>query len=62
MGSPLVRFRLPIGRPPAHLRRDTDRTCVELVRRLTAAGCTINGRPIGHALATVRASFTEVLT
>ena len=57
MGSPLVRFRVSVGRPPAHLRQDTDRVCVELIRRLSDTGCTINCRPIGEALA----STMEVL-
>ena len=61
LGSPLVRMRLPVGRPPAGLRHDTDRTCSEIVRRLSAAGYAINGRPIAEALAAVRASFVKVL-
>ena len=61
MGSPLVRFRVSVGRPPAHLRQDTDRVCAELIRRLSDTGFTINGRPVGEALASLRASTMEVL-
>ena len=61
MGSPLVRFRVSVGRPPAQLRQDTDRVCVELIRRLSDTGYTINGRPVGEALASLRASTMEVL-
>ena len=61
MGSPLVRFRLSVRRPPAHLRQDTDRVCAELIRRLSDTGFTINGRPVGEALARLRASTMEVL-
>jgi hypothetical protein len=61
MGSPLVRFRVSVGRPPAHLRHDTDRVCAELIRRLSDAGFTINGRLLGPALASLRSSTMEVL-
>ena len=61
MGSPLVRFRVSVGRPPAHLRQDTDRVCAELIRRLSDTGYTVNGRPVGEALASLRASTMEVL-
>ena len=61
MGSPLVLFRVSVGRPPAHLRQDTDRVCAELIRRLSDTGYTINGRPVGEALASLRASMIQVL-
>ena len=60
MGSPLVRMRLPVGRPPAHLRRDTDRVCLKLVTRMAAAGYTINGRPLA-TLIRLRVSLSKVL-
>jgi len=61
MGSPLVRFRVSVGRPPVQLRQDTDRVCAELIRRLPDTGYTINGRPVGEVLARLRASTMEVL-
>jgi hypothetical protein len=61
MGSPLVRMRLPVDRPPAHLRRDTDRTCAELIGRMVALGYTINGRPLGEVLVGLRASLRRAL-
>ena len=61
MGSPLVRFRVSVGRTPAQLRQNTDRVCAELIRRLSDAGYTINGRLLGPALASLWASTMEVL-
>jgi hypothetical protein len=46
---PEVRARLLVGKPP-HLRRDTDCTCVELVRRVVARGYTVGGKPFGEML------------
>jgi hypothetical protein len=47
LGSPLVRLRVRVLRPPLRLRQNTDRCCRELVRLLDASGHTINGEPIG---------------
>ncbi len=45
-GSPLVRMRVHVGRPPLRLRQDTDRCCRELIQALDAAGCRINGKQL----------------
>src|SRR4051794_25613757 len=50
-GSPLVRLRVRVGRPPPGLRQDMDRTCEALLRRLDEAGYTLVVRPAGVAMA-----------
>ena len=59
--SPLMRFRIRVGRPPARLRHDTDRCCWQLVQRLDEAGLTLNGMPITTAIDRVNASLAGVL-
>jgi hypothetical protein len=45
-----VRFRIVVGKPAPHLRRDTDHCCREIIRRLDAAGFAHNGRRLGEAV------------
>jgi hypothetical protein len=47
---PEVRVRLLVGKPPPHLRRDTDAICAALVRRVVDAGYTVGGKPFGEML------------
>lgn len=60
-GDPGVRFRLHVGRPPAHLRMDTDRVGRLLLERMAARGFTINGRPLAEALAMFSASVAAAM-
>ncbi len=53
-GSPVTRMRLRVGRPPLHLRQDTDRCCRELIGRVDAAGYTLGGKRLLAALAELR--------
>ena len=60
-GSPLVRMRVRVGCPPARLRRDTDRCCEDLLRRLDAAGFTISDMQLGEVLAQLRQEGGKLL-
>jgi hypothetical protein len=61
LGSPLVRMRFLVGRPPAGLRQDTDRSCAGLLLLLARVGYTIEGRPLLSTLRDLRQQVGTVL-
>jgi hypothetical protein len=60
-GSPLVRMRFRVGRPPVGLRQDTDRSCAGLLLLLARVGYTIEGRPLLSTLRDLRQQVGTVL-
>lgn len=57
LGEPMVgRLRLPIVRPPHHLRLDTDRCCAELVAQ---CDWELNGEPMSKLVPKLQALFAD---
>jgi hypothetical protein len=59
IGLPGARMRLHVGRPSPRLRRDTDRSCRELIKAVDAAGYTLGGKPIRAAIQEMRRALRE---
>jgi hypothetical protein len=59
-GSPLVRMRFRVGRPPSRLRQNTDRCCRALIRCLDEAGYTLNGKRVLAVIKEMKLVLAEI--